>query len=77
MMRAVLRRLEGEGLAGRGLFSLHRYMKCGVGLCGSCAIDPGGLRVCSEGPVFRGDQLRGTEFGRYSRDASGRRKTIG
>jgi dihydroorotate dehydrogenase electron transfer subunit len=73
MMRAVLGRLDTEDLAKRGLFSLHRYMKCGIGLCGSCALDPGGLRVCREGPVFRGDQLRGTEFGRYSRDANGRR----
>jgi dihydroorotate dehydrogenase electron transfer subunit len=77
MMRAVLRRLQKEGMENRGLFALHRYMKCGVGLCGSCAIDPLGLRVCREGPVFRGDQLGGTEFGRYTRDASGRRKKIG
>ncbi|HTY53338.1 MAG TPA: dihydroorotate dehydrogenase electron transfer subunit [Methanomicrobiales archaeon] len=73
MMRAVLRRLEDEGIPDRGQFSLHRYMKCGVGLCGSCAIDPSGMRVCREGPVFRGDELAGTEFGKYSRDASGRR----
>jgi len=73
MMRAVLKLLHDEGIADRGLFSLHRYMKCGVGLCGSCAIDPSGLRVCREGPVFRGDRLLGTEFGEYTRDASGRR----
>jgi len=73
MMRMVLERLYKERIADRGLFSLHRYMKCGVGLCGSCAIDPSGLRVCREGPVFRGDRLTGTEFGEYGRDASGRR----
>jgi dihydroorotate dehydrogenase electron transfer subunit len=73
MMIRVLRKLESKGIPERGLFSLHRYMKCGVGLCGSCAIDPEGFRVCREGPVFRGDQLAGTEFGEYSRDASGRR----
>ncbi|MDD1668813.1 MAG: dihydroorotate dehydrogenase electron transfer subunit, partial [Methanomicrobiales archaeon] len=50
MMRSVLKRLKDEGIAGKGLFSLHRYMKCGVGLCGSCAIDPDGIRVCREGP---------------------------
>lgn len=77
MMRVVLELLNDEGIADRGLFSLHRYMKCGVGLCGSCAIDPDGLRVCREGPVFRGDRLAGTEFGKYARDASGRRKRIG
>jgi dihydroorotate dehydrogenase electron transfer subunit len=76
MMRAVLGRLGEEGIAARGQFSLQRYMKCGVGLCGSCAIDPSGLRVCREGPVLRGDQLAGTEFGRYARDASGRRRPV-
>jgi len=51
-------------------------MKCGVGLCGFCAIDPGGIRVCKEGPVIRGDRLIGTEFGSYTRDASGRRRPV-
>ena len=76
MMRAVLKVLHDEGIADRGQFSLHRYMKCGVGLCGSCAIDPEGIRVCREGPVVRGDRLIGSEFGVYSRDASGRRKPV-
>ena len=76
MMRAVLHRLDEEGIAERGLFSRHRYIKCGVGLCGSCAIDPSGLRVCREGPVLRGDQLAGSEFGRFMRDASGRKRPI-
>jgi dihydroorotate dehydrogenase electron transfer subunit len=76
MMRAVLGRLQEEGIADRGLFSLHRYMKCGIGLCGSCAIDPDGFRVCREGPVIRGDRLIGTEFGAYSRDASGKRRPV-
>lgn len=34
-------------------FSLERKMKCGMGLCGSCAIN--GRMVCSEGPVFGRD----------------------
>ncbi len=76
MMRTLLGCLRGEGIADRGLFSLHRYMKCGVGLCGSCAIDPSGLRVCREGPVIQGDRLAGTEFGAYARDASGRRRPV-
>ncbi|NTV78409.1 MAG: S8 family serine peptidase, partial [Clostridiales bacterium] len=29
-------------------------MKCGVGLCGSCCVDPDGLCVCRDGPVFSG-----------------------
>jgi dihydroorotate dehydrogenase electron transfer subunit len=32
-------------------FSLERYMRCGIGLCGSCVLE-NGLRVCAEGPVF-------------------------
>lgn len=32
-------------------FSLERYIKCGIGLCGSCVLE-NGLRVCVEGPVF-------------------------
>ncbi|MBP7410251.1 dihydroorotate dehydrogenase electron transfer subunit [Methanoculleus sp. 10] len=76
MMASVLAVLDREGCAERGQFSLHRYMKCGVGLCGSCCTDPHGLRVCRDGPVFSGDVLLGSEFGRYARDASGRRQRI-
>jgi dihydroorotate dehydrogenase electron transfer subunit len=76
MMRAALERLNREGIAERGQFSLHRYMKCGIGICGSCCIDPPGLRVCRDGPVFFGDLLLDTEFGRYGRDASGRKKKV-
>ncbi len=76
MMMAVLGILDREGYADRGEFSLHRYMKCGVGLCGSCCIDPHGLRVCRDGPVFSGDALLKSEFGHYARDASGRRHRI-
>lgn len=53
--------------------SLERYMKCGMGICGQCCIDPTGLRVCKDGPVFTAKELRGTEFGRYKRNASGSR----
>jgi len=50
--------------------SLERYMKCGFGLCGQCAID--GLLVCKDGPVFAGTKLkRLKEFGHLRRDASG------
>jgi dihydroorotate dehydrogenase electron transfer subunit len=52
--------------------SLERWMKCGIGLCGSCVLDPTGLLVCSDGPVFSGDQLQGVgDFGRYYRRPSG------
>ena len=76
MMAAVLAVLDGEGCAERGQFSLHRYMKCGVGLCGSCCTDPHGLRVCRDGPVFTGNTLLGSEFGHYARDASGSRHRV-
>jgi dihydroorotate dehydrogenase electron transfer subunit len=52
--------------------SLERYMKCGAGLCGSCAID--GKRVCREGPVFSGEELKDMkEFGWQRRDECGGR----
>ncbi|QSZ68056.1 dihydroorotate dehydrogenase electron transfer subunit [Methanofollis aquaemaris] len=71
MMLKVLERLQKAGVADRGQFSLHRYMKCGIGVCGSCATDPHGLRVCRDGPVFTGADLLESEFGRYARDATG------
>lgn len=76
MMRAVLAKVAEKGLEHKTEFSLHRYMKCGVGICGSCCIDPSGLRVCRDGPVFTGDLLQKSEFGHYMRDASGRKKKI-
>ncbi|RQD82057.1 MAG: dihydroorotate dehydrogenase electron transfer subunit [Methanocalculus sp. MSAO_Arc2] len=74
MMKAVLDRLDALEIADRGQFSLHRYMKCGIGVCGSCSIDPEGLRVCADGPVFPGNRLVDSELGRYARDASGQKK---
>ena len=77
MMRRVLDILAEKGLEGRGQFSLHRYMKCGIGICGSCCIDPSGQRVCRDGPVFTGDRLSDSELGRYARDGSGVRRRFG
>ena len=37
-------------------FSLERTIRCGMGICGACAIN--GLRVCKEGPVFDGEALK-------------------
>jgi dihydroorotate dehydrogenase electron transfer subunit len=76
MMRAVLAKVEEKGISHRTEFSLHRYMKCGIGVCGSCCIDPSGMRTCRDGPVFSGDNLVKSEFGRYSREASGRKKNL-
>lgn len=55
--------------------SIERYMKCGLGLCGSCCLDPEGLRVCVEGPVFDDAGLaRIGELGQHHRDATGARR---
>ncbi|MFH1788089.1 MAG: dihydroorotate dehydrogenase electron transfer subunit [Candidatus Altiarchaeota archaeon] len=54
--------------------SLERYMKCGMGVCGSCSL--GKLMVCRDGPVFSANDLAGTEFGIKTRDACGRVKRI-
>jgi dihydroorotate dehydrogenase electron transfer subunit len=77
MMLRVLDILAEKDLEGRGQFSLHRYMKCGIGICGSCCIDPSGQRACRDGPVFTGDHLLDSELGRYARDGSGTRRRFG
>lgn len=56
--------------------SLVRIVKCGLGICGSCVLDPVGLRVCVDGPVFHGEMLLGSDFGRYMRDEAGRRTEV-
>ena len=55
-------------------FLFERYMKCAIGICGNCTMDPLGIRLCVEGPVLPKklvEQL--TEFGQYHRDATGKR----
>ena len=57
--------------------SLERIMRCGCGLCGLCSIDPLGLLVCKDGPVFRSKDLRRMEdFGKYRRDFTGKKISI-
>ncbi|HIH42013.1 TPA: dihydroorotate dehydrogenase electron transfer subunit [Candidatus Woesearchaeota archaeon] len=52
--------------------SLERYMKCGIGVCGSCIVDPTGERMCIEGPIIGKEKIKQiTEFGKYHRDATG------
>jgi dihydroorotate dehydrogenase electron transfer subunit len=54
-----------------GQFSLERYMKCGFGLCGQCALDD--VLVCQDGPVLTVEQLDGMrDFGSVHRSATGR-----
>ncbi len=55
--------------------SLERFMKCGCGICGTCAMDPTGDLVCLDGPVFTGVQLKKlSDFGRHYRDQMGSKK---
>ncbi len=57
--------------------SLERYMKCGYGLCGNCALDPTGIRLCVDGPVLKSETLRKiTEFGKYHRDDLGKKHEL-
>lgn len=74
MMQKLLQLSERHGVLLQA--SLERYMRCGVGICGSCCI--GGYRVCRDGPVFTGEQLREVtgEFGVFRRDADGRRTAL-
>ena len=58
----------------KGQLSLERYMKCAFGVCGHCAMDPLGLMVCKDGPVFDNDICKQfTEFGQYHRDKDGKK----
>jgi dihydroorotate dehydrogenase electron transfer subunit len=37
--------------------SFERRIRCGAGICGSCSIEPLGLRVCKDGPIFDGRMI--------------------
>lgn len=74
MMKAIFGMLEKEDALEKTEFSLHRYFKCGIGVCGACCMDKKGLRVCKDGPVFNGLQLIDSEFGNYMRGPSGNKK---
>ncbi|MBU2542435.1 dihydroorotate dehydrogenase electron transfer subunit [Patescibacteria group bacterium] len=53
--------------------SIERYMKCGYGICGQCAVDPIGICMCQEGPIVKRELANKiTEFGIYHRDKSGK-----
>jgi dihydroorotate dehydrogenase electron transfer subunit len=58
-----------------GQLSVERYMKCGFGLCGQCALDD--LLVCLDGPVFDWQELAGkADFGHWHRGTTGRRQPL-
>ena len=57
--------------------SMERMMRCGFGICGLCALEPTGLLVCRDGPVFNMDILKNfTDFGHQSREFSGKLRPI-
>jgi dihydroorotate dehydrogenase electron transfer subunit len=72
MMWDIIQRAREE--AGRIQASINRHFKCALGVCGSCCLDPDGLRVCVEGPVVMAERLLKPEFGRYRRGPSGSRE---
>ena len=70
MMNGIFNILEASSIPAQ--YSLERYMKCALGLCGQCCVDKKGWRICVEGPVFKNNQIKEiTEFGKYRRNASG------
>jgi len=56
--------------------SLERFMRCAIGLCGTCVI--GKYRVCQDGPVFSRRQLHEVkdEFGCFRRGFDGRKINV-
>ena len=57
MIRFVIQELLAMGFAEERIIStLERYMKCGVGKCGHCAI--GHKYICVDGPVFSWRQIK-------------------
>jgi dihydroorotate dehydrogenase electron transfer subunit len=70
MMKGIFDILEASNIPAQ--YSLERYMKCALGVCGQCCVDSEGWRICVEGPVFENDKIgQITEFAKYRRDASG------
>ena len=70
MMKGIFDILEASTIPGQ--YSLERYMKCALGVCGQCCVDSEGWRICVEGPVFENDKIKQiSEFAKYRRDSSG------
>ncbi len=72
MMKACGQVAEKHGVDAH--MSMEKYMKCGIGVCGQCAIDDKGDLCCVNGPVMRWGYLKKLpEMGQYHRDAQGRK----
>jgi dihydroorotate dehydrogenase electron transfer subunit len=70
MMNGIFKILEDNNILGQ--YSMERYMKCAIGICGQCCVDNTGWRVCIEGPIFSSNEIKQIkEFGKYYRDGRG------
>jgi len=73
MLVGVLKMAESRKLPMQA--SLERMMRCGIGICDSCAID--GKHVCRDGPVFSERELRTLdELGKTKLDMCGRKVPV-
>ena len=73
MLVGVLKMAESRKLPMQA--SLERMMRCGIGICDSCAID--GRHVCRDGPVFSERELRALdELGKTKLDMCGRKVPV-
>lgn len=69
MMKAVAECAKNKGVESQLL--IERYMKCGFGVCGHCAM--GSFITCVDGPMMKGaDALKNPEFGETHKDKAGR-----
>ena len=72
MMKVVGSVAEKHGVDAH--MSMEKYMKCGIGVCGQCAIDNKGDLCCIKGPVMKWSYLKKLpEMGQYHRDAQGKK----
>jgi dihydroorotate dehydrogenase electron transfer subunit len=70
MMKAVALACKKAGV--KSQLSVERYMKCGIGVCGHCAM--GGWLSCIDGPAIGGEEaLENPEFGVLHKDRAGRK----
>ncbi|MEM4272223.1 MAG: hypothetical protein QXH30_01415, partial [Candidatus Bilamarchaeaceae archaeon] len=71
MMKKAISICEEKGVPVE--VSMERYMKCGIGVCGQCAVDDLGICLCREGPILDGKTaMKIKEFGAYHRGPSGK-----
>ena len=73
MIMGLLEKADRKGVPVQA--SLERIMKCGIGICDSCALD--GKHVCRDGPVFNERDLRSfSDLGRTKLDTCGRKVAV-